>query len=516
MSAALVFFAVFWLYFDAWLERKKLKDIIQWLGFLLLSVSFMLAAIHIESSILPVSVLGAGTDVFLLGITRIMGYLLLIVDLAINPLIPKPNERAKSKNMKILIPMATFPAISMNFLFPVLAVMVGFLYLRRATIGLEDHLKPVALVFFILSIAEVLSLGFLLQNTENVALYNLVAPFGWLWLLVHVIILVAVLILAKWVFGYLLKRFASQLFIIFTSSILFIFLITTVSFTGLLVKQLQDDAITHLNSDVKVLGYAIESKRGEAVSDAQVLAQNTQVAQYVVDKSLKPLFDLSESFLLAKKESFLTIVDENSLVLARGDDRERIKDSLSDDTLVKKGIAGQSVSSIISKDGVLAPEVSIRGVSPIKTDDKIIGAVITGTSVDNAFVDGIKRATGLEASIYGDDKISATTLLAPDNKTRLIGIAEGDNNVKSRVLGKGEAYSGSVTLLNIPYFGAYLPLKDVDNNPVGMLYVGRRQIGVLQTAAQSIELTFIVAVILLAFSIFPAYFISKFLSDQIK
>jgi len=61
-----------------------------------------------------------------------------------------------------------------------------------------------------------------------------------------------------------------------------------------------------------------------------------------------------------------------------------------------------------------------------------------------------------------------------------------------------------------------LPLKDVDNNPVGMLFVGKPQVGVLQAAGRSIEMTFLVAVILLVLSIIPAYFISKYLTNQIR
>ena len=128
----------------------------------------------------------------------------------------------------------------------------------------------------------------------------------------------------------------------------------------------------------------------------------------------------------------------------------------------------------------------------------------------------MKKATGLEASIYGDNKISATTLIGSDGKTRLNGISEENKNIKSKVLGKGEAYEGGISFANVPYYASYLPLKDIDNNPVGMLFVGSRQIGVLQTAARSIELTFIIAAFLLVFSVIPAIIISKYISRQLE
>ncbi|MBI5044634.1 MAG: cache domain-containing protein [Candidatus Levybacteria bacterium] len=516
LAAALIFFAVFWLYFDAWSERRRLKEVARWLGFLFLAISFVISAIHIESTILTSPILSEKLSLTLLGFVRILGYFFLIISLVIEPLLPKPHTRTK-KTDSVVLPLTLFSGVfSVQLFFPILAVVTGFLYLRRSTVGLEDHIKPVSLSFFILSISELLSATTLFQNTSNAALFNLVAPFGIVWVVQHLVLLAVTIVLGKWAFGYLLKRFQSQLFILFSSCILVIFLLTTVSFTALLVKQLENDTLSHLTSDVKVLGLVVESKKGEVTSDAQAFAQNEQVIQLVNDRSLSQLFEISESYLLAKKESFLVITDANGQVLVRGEDKEHSKDSLSDDSLIKKALLGELAASIISKDGVISPQISIRGAAPIKSDGGVIGAVMTGVSVDDAFVDNMKKTTGLEASMYGGNHISATTLLAADGKTRLTGIAEENKSVKATVLDKGEALSTGVSFANVSYFASYFPLKDIDDNPVGMLFVGSRQVGVLAAAAKSIELTFIIAAFLLVFSIVPALLVSKYIARQLE
>ena len=38
LFAALVFFAVFWLYFDAWTNKHDVKVLAKWLGFLLVAI----------------------------------------------------------------------------------------------------------------------------------------------------------------------------------------------------------------------------------------------------------------------------------------------------------------------------------------------------------------------------------------------------------------------------------------------------------------------------------------------
>lgn len=505
LLSSLVMFAIFWLYFDAWQVKKTVPDTFKIVGFLLLSISFLIHATFVESTVLTSSIFGSDINVFIVSITRILGYLLVVISLLSDPLQPRPK-----------LTMTILPLFSLPILFPLGAIVVGFLYLRRATIGLENHLKRISLSFFILGLAEFLNLATLYEMTNNVDIYNLVAPFGPLWIIQHLLQLIAVVILLIWVFGYLLKRFQTQLFMIFTTTIVAIFLVITVTFTGLLLKNLQDETLSRLNTDVKVLDYALTSQKAQTLSDAQVLALDPQVIAGLSETGGKSLSDIAESFLLNKKEGTLLIVNENGQVAARGEDRERKGDSVSDDPLIKRAFLGQSSSSVVTKDGVLAPEISIRSASPVKKDNKIIGAVMTGTVIDNAFVDGLKKATGLEASLYGDNRLSATTLVTQDGKSRPLGIKEEDNRVKEMVLGKGVSYSTSLNLLGQPYFAAFLPLRDVDTNTVGMLFVGRPQVGVLQTAGQSIELTYLVSVGLLVISLLPSYLIAKYLAEQLN
>lgn len=519
LFAALIFFAIGWLYFDAWTGKKTIKDGLKIAGLFVLVISFLLDGVSIESTILSSSFLDAKIVSLFLFITRGAGYGLLFAGLISDPLQPTPKAQSGRQTVSAGIPFATAQIKLSAFIpviKPILGSAVGFLYLRRATVGLENHLKPVALAFYILSLYELVSLSSLLQNTGNVDLYKLVAPFGPVWIAKHIILFVALLLLGRWVYYYLLKRVQTQLFMIFTTSILLIFLITTVTFTGLLLRNLEQETLRQLETDVRVLQFAVESKMGETLSDAEVLANSPQVKDALTKQSKKDLAEIAESTLLAKKQNVLVIVNEKGQVMARGEDKEQIGDSLSDDPLIKRSLFGEKSSSVVSKDGVLAPEVSIRSATPIRQDNEIVGAVMTGTVIDNAFVDGVKKTTGLDASVYGDTIRSATTFVASDGKSRWTGIKEENTVIKQKVLREGKVYRGSVVLLNVPYFAAYSPLKDVDSNPVGMLFVGRESIKVLQAAGKSIELTFLMTVILLVVSVLPSYLIARYISYQLS
>lgn len=487
------------------------------MGFLFLSISFLIHAVQIESILLKSPVFNDELNNLLFVFTRIPGYLLIIISLILDPLQEKPHYRHKISEGALLGIGSTASFLSMvDFIFPVLASLCGLLYLKRATIGLENHLKAVGISFFILGIFEAVSIGAKFRGSENIDVYNLVSSFGWVWIGEHLVLLSAVLVLGRWVFGYLLKRLQSQLFMIFTALILVIFLLTTVSFTGLLIRNLQQETLSRLETDVKVLNFAVEARKNQSLSDTQVLALNPQVISYVTEKNKQGLYEIASSFLLNKNQSFLVVTSETGQVLARGEDKERIGDSLSDDPMIRRALLGESVTSVVSKEGAIAPEVSVRSASPIKNGESVTGVVMTGSVIDNAFVDGLKSATGLETAVFGDNKLSATTLVSPDGKSRSVGIKEENGSVKQQVLTRGENYSGPVNFLNVPYFAAYMPLKDVDNTPVGMLFVGQMQIGVLQSAGRSIELTFIMTALLIVLSVIPSFLISRYLSGQIK
>jgi hypothetical protein len=505
----LVFFAVFWLYLDAWQTSRKTREIPRIIGFFLLCVSFIIHSTYIESNLLAANQLSHGIQGFWFTLARLGGYLLILIGSVSEPLQDKP------KYENGMITFASLKAVT-PFAYPLLPFLIAGFYFRRGIIGLEKHIEPVAWAFVFLTMAEILSLVPTLLNTSNVILYKLGAPFGPIWIAEHLFYLVAAVILAKWVFGYLLKRLQSQLFMIFIGSILGIFVITTAAFTGILFHNLQVEGLQKLNTDAQVLNLALESKKSEILSDTVMISQNPLIQAGILANSHANLSDIAENILLTKNENFLDIASAGGQVLTRGENRDRIGDSLSSDPLVKRALQGQANSSIVAVNGVLAPDISIRAAAPIIVDNKIIGVIMSGTTVDNSFVDGLEKATGLVISIYGSDKLSATSLKLGADISRPIGIKENNRQIIDQVLKKGQNYQGTVSLLSVPYQAVYLPIKDIDNVPVGMLSVAETQISIFQTAAKSLETTFIITAGIMTLSVLYSYLISRYLSRQLS
>jgi len=537
LFAALVFFAVFWLYFDAWTADRETKVLVKAGSFLLVALSFVVHATVIEQSVLGKSLLGNVSEALTI-ILRIVGYIGIIIGQLVDPLQEKPKltglSEAEFQDTSVATPNTPVETVAAepkktfavgfgsvanvtHLLLPLGALTIAGLYWRRATTGLERHLKPVAVAFAFLTGFEILSLASLWRTTDNTIVAKLVASFGLLWIVEQLFLLAGALVLGLWVWRYLTRRFFSQLFMIFTTVTLGIFLATAVSFTFLLVNNVQRSSLDNLQTANNVLHYAIDAKKAETLANASAVAENPNVVAAVQAHDNKALTQLTSNFLRDRKQSSLTITSDTAQVLYRAEDPTRYGDSVSSDTLVRRALIGQPSSSIVGKDGTLAPLMYIKSAAPVRDESgRVVGSVSVGLVADNGFVDGIKHSTGLDRSGYVGDVRAATTFVAPDGVSRLIGVKDTNSAVESKVLKKGKSFEGSVEVLNRRFLAVYAPLKDADNVVVGMLFIGTPETSILQAAGHSIELTFLVTVALLLLSVIPAFMVSKYIASQLE
>lgn len=100
------------------------------------------------------------------------------------------------------------------------------------------------------------------------------------------------------------------------------------------------------------------------------------------------------------------------------------------------------------------------------------GNPITGR---NGVVDAVLEDLGDQSTIfvkYNDDfKRISTNIMSSENE-RAIGTYLGrDHNAYQTVM-NGDLYIGEANILNDNYYTAYKPIKDINNNVIGLLFVG--------------------------------------------
>ncbi len=518
LVAALASFAVFWLIFDAWTQRRGRIELIKWLGFLVLAVAFLLTAATLEKRSLIPGVLTNQLAGLALGM-KIIAYGLIIAGQLLDPLQKRPEYKddvvAEKKSKKSAHTVAVGP-IATTIGLPLLAASVAGLYWRRATTGLENHLKPVAYAFALLGVYELLAATTAWQTTDNPLLYRVVQAYGPLWWGAQLTLLAGGIVLGRWVWAYLTKRLVTQLFMFFVTATVAIFFVSTVSFSFLLLSNVQAEALSELATAGRVLGYGVTARTAEIAAQTESVSQNQGVIAATEAASHPQLVPLLQGYLADHSLSTIMIVSSSGQVLLRAEDPDRWGDSRSGDSLVRRGLVGGASSSIVVTPGV-STGVSLVASHPIRNaTGSIVGVVIVSRAVTNAFVDGIKHETGLDSTVFAGNVRSATTLVTADGTTRAIGTKETSAPLNRTVLKDGNKYQGVVSFQNINYLGAFVPLKDADNQTVGMLSVVRPQSDLLATAGKSIQLTFLLSILLIIVSVAPIYLVARRIAGEAR
>jgi hypothetical protein len=531
LFAALVSFAICWLYVDAWSNRHEGKELIKFIGCALLGLSFLLQATLIEQAVLGRSLIGdLGESMF--GWLRLAAYIGLIIGQIVDPLqaVPKlkglvldenpkagetvaPGDKDVTSKAPAFFAMVT---LACKWALPLGALTIAGLYWRRATVGLERHLKPVARGFLLLGLADLFYLSHLLRETNNPLLYNLVAPYGPVWWFWHALLLGGCLILGRWVWFYLTKRFFSQLFMIFMSLTVVVFLVVSVSFTSLLLRNIRQTSLNNLDTAANVLDYALQTKQAETTASAEQLAGTSSVVDALASRNRTALATTINAYLLQKRQTNIIVTNASGQVQARGRDAESWGDSLSEDPLIRRALIGTNQASVVVHEAVNGYAIEVQSAQAIRgADNTIIGVIVASLELGPSFVDGLKAETGLDSSMYGGNVLAATTFVGPDGKTRNVGVKLNNKKVQNQVLTDGKSYTSPVSIQNRQMLGAFLPLKDVDHATVGMILVAEPESNVLKAAGRSVELTFLLTAVLLVLSIVPIYFIANGLVKQL-
>lgn len=513
LFVAFVFFAIFWLHWDAWLKIPSRRDFFRLVGFLFLAVSFVASAVNIESGLASnsfFSVVISGIAV----LTRICGYFLVLAGMILDPL-PKHPKVGEEKWQRAVIGLG-LPFSVLQFLFSIGAASVAFMYLRRATIGLERHMRGAVAGYFLLSIAHLFGLAVLFRDTNDPFVYGLVAPFALFWLLERFFLLLGGCALGLWVWQYLLTRTRVQLFMVFVGYALVIFLVTVTVFLSLLLVNIRNVTLLQIDSDNRVMNIALEGKRAELAAYAEIYSKDSYVISAIKNNDLKTLEEKTRKNVADWKLSSLVVLNSDGVVLARGENPERVGESLSDSSIYKNAIEKVRFTTVDVAEGAVAPVVSVRAVETIVIDDKRSAIIIVGFTIDNAYMDGIAEATGLEFAVYGNNILAASTIPAPDGNGRWIGVKEVDPIVLEKVISNGKTVTVLKRVSNTPYLASFAPLWGLNGEVVGMVFVGKPESSIISLAAQSLRLTFLVTGILIILSLFPAYALARHFAFELR
>lgn len=518
---AFVFFSTAILFFDSWkVDRQKKSLLIRFTAFLLIALAFAVTA----------STQNGQPPHQAITIVKIVGLSLILVSYLKEPILKKPDvgtapvKRMKNGNAKkdalsalFISPLFSSMQWVVSIVPAALSLMIFWRQHLHSTKGLDKQLKPLSFAFLFFSLSEIAYVPIVIwSNTTNVFWSKILALHGTLWNVHQLLLLVGLIILGVWTWGYIRFRIQIQIFTVILASVYTAFIFITLFFSYLLINNLEKDALSHLETDAKVFQYTLDQLELKSLSFTQSIASDIGLQQALVDNNEQSLYEITSSYLLSQNLSTLIIATPKGDVIVRTEDKESKGDNIASDPMVKTSLSGSPLASISVEENPIHPNISIKSTAPIYKNGVLLGVVVTGVTIDDAFVDGIKAVTGLDATVLARNVRVATTITAPDGKSRSIGTLQTDSRIIDTVLRKGDNFVGRSEILNNPYYTAYTPLRKYGGDIVGMLFIGKPQLKLLELTQQSINLTFFGSLILMVLSIPPVYFISRFIEENVS
>lgn len=448
LFGALVFCAMAWLYFDAMAVRPSKSVVARAVGALLIGLSYLVGAVMVEGiAVSWIKSLGS-----LVEWLRIGGYLILGLGVWGEPLSKRPG-------VALVIGEVT------GWILPILPGAIGLGYLRRASVGLERHLRGMAYGMYILSLAEILDLRKLFIESSDVRIYELTREFGGIWVGQLVVLLVGLLLVSRWVFSYLLRRFETQITLFMGMLVMTVFAIATMVFTYIMASRLQVGA----NREVQV-GAAMTINNWAREGD-ELVKRAGELTQIEV----------------SDKEGLVQVLKSG----------ERILDSEGRDIL-----SGEKIEGI--KEGLGYRVVGIG--SSRKTELTAVvarsdGKVMVAREIGEAMLSQSAKDLGMAMRVYSDEVVIGASAVPNYPKIASpLGLSRKN----------GERLGG------IAYVSGWVDLKDAEGVKVARLEAAIPMATLWESVGTALFWTYLAGVIVLLVMELPAVLMARYLTRQLR
>ncbi len=482
MVGAIVFIIAAWLSFDAYRLRPDPFMLARSLGFSLGAVWYVIQAMTLGNDIL----LFVGSIIFGAALLLIISSFLEKIEIAAHAIIVVPSFTLFSGYVHALSALGL--------------ALIAFLAFRQWRRELNPTWKPFFVSFVLLALGSLIAV-FIPEGSST-------SPFAALRLLVEVS---GFIVLGYWVWQYMRLRLSESVMMLSVGVTFLLATIVTLAFSTILISRVTAETARNLVTDVKVLDYAVSSLKGEALAKAGLVSQESDIVSSLAKNDPASLTQAAEKFLQTYSLGFLTIADAQGSVIVRAHALSRHGDSVAGERAFEEAAQGNRFSTI-EDDPVEG--LSVRAGAPIISAGKIIGIVLAGYQLDNAFADSMKRVTGLEMFIYKGDTSISGTAFAADGTKRLVGVKLADRSLSSSVLADGQTVTANIDMYGEPFQASYAPITNEDGKIIGMISAAKHQQDIINVANATNRLTLITVILIMLVLLMPIYFLAKRLSGE--
>jgi len=276
-----------------------------------------------------------------------------------------------------------------------------------------------------------------------------------------------------------------------------------------------------MNSEIKAtteeksksLEYIIDHKKGMALNAVKWFENSEVLLKAINENNRSDIIQLGKMAMSDFDLDYWVVTDIEGNVIARAHEQDNYGDNISNQVNIQKALEGE-ISVGIEQGAVV--RLSIRAGCPIKDKEgQIVGVVSTGYILSDNFVDEVNKTLSCDITIFNGIERVGTTI--KEKEKRITGTKLYDNEIEENVLGKGNSVSKLITISGIDYYSMYSPLIDVNNNIIGMCFVGVPAHVIQSLISDLTVYQLLISFITLVLSLLVLYFIlKKYLSNPLN
>ncbi len=440
----LMCFAISHVSWQLYLRNRRLAMVFYSFGFLLLGISGVIHAFNLnDMSWSQVSMIWC----------KLTGYLLILLAFQRYDL----NQLRNSRTNHVLYPVSGISLFS-NLMSGLLCLVITVYAWSRGRIvrNYVSHIMPWA--FGLITVSEFIFSIF---------------PQGHLfWYLGHLSRVIGIGMLS-WVFlKYPRLRFVDKMQVVLRGLVLLTVMMVIMPMAVLILYNVQQISIQTVARDSKSIQDYLEKDKQQVLSASQIISGNQYVINVFSKTNKKKTVSVDEihQILIETGMSFAIFVDQYGVVVNGLSSDGRELDTVSiEPWLYERAFSGQNVVALVER---FITNIDIVGAAPVYQNDKLVGIVLTGLTVDDSYFIKLKKNLQLDAYLFSNNSIIASS--QPLTKKQRLDIAQ--DYLMSKILDKlylsKEPLTDEITFLKQPFYISLVPVFGPQRNIQGAIMTG--------------------------------------------
>lgn len=364
----------------------------------------------------------------------------------------------------------------------------------------RQNLYPLVAYIF-LGLAGVSFLFYRLPELDIVLFREIQLNYSLAWQLGLWLSLIGFFFLAVWAWAYIRVRVTLRTYVVFMTIGVVISSLGALVFTQLIFSIVERNNLELMERGARSEQTILLDRLDTALFVAHTIALTPGIADKINVGDRNGITVTAEQQLFDASLDILRIYNADGEVISSPGDIRDVGRVFNEDDILNFVITQRSqLKTFDVEEGILTPQMIARGLYPIVSAGEVVGVVEASYRIDDGFVDFSKDSTGLDVTIYVGTERSATTVTTLDGVSRWVGSKETDQEVKNRVLGDSQIYSTPAERLGVPYYSGYIPVKDVNDQVIGMVSVGSPTVILFEDTRQQLVTTFLIVTIISFFS----------------